>query len=76
MAKSVFSLDLKTTVVPEVGDDNDSFDAESIESDESLLQSEAIQREQEASRSSNKVINDEDEASPITGKIFLRIMTQ
>ena len=48
MAKSVFSLDAKTTVAPDEEEDVDSFDADSIESAESLLQEEAMRREEAA----------------------------
>ena len=72
LAKSVFSLDAKTTVAQESECEENSFDAESISSTESLLLQEAQQREE---HSNNMDINKSTDGTnnspmPIKGDLF------
>ena len=65
MARSVFSPDPQTTVKEAVVEDGNSFDDESIESTESLLQTEAIQREGQAKKTDTTAKGVSEEESPM-----------
>ena len=74
MAKSVFSLDVKTTVAQDAKEDENYFDAESICSTESLLLEEAHRREEAAKEAeygrARGAAEEKDSPMPVKGDIF------